>query len=64
MTVEVREDAIVLRPRPARAWDRLWGLGKGIWEGVDPVEFVRKGRDEWDRELDERLGHVERDADR
>ena len=26
----------------------LHGLGKEIWEGVDPKEFVGKLRDEWD----------------
>jgi hypothetical protein len=25
----------------------LEGLGKEIWEGVDPKEYVRKLRDEW-----------------
>ena len=54
LNVEIRDDALVLRPRPARASDRLWGLGKEIWGGVDPVEYVRALRDEMDREFDER----------
>lgn len=26
----------------------LEGLGKGIWEGVDPDEYVARERDSWD----------------
>ena len=26
----------------------LRGLGKEIWEGIDPDEYVRKERDSWD----------------
>ena len=26
----------------------LEGLGKEIWEGIDPDEYVRKERDSWD----------------
>ncbi|MFV2073837.1 MAG: hypothetical protein ACC742_14445 [Thermoanaerobaculales bacterium] len=26
----------------------LEGLGKGIWEGVDPDDYVAKERDSWD----------------
>lgn len=48
LSVEVRDDEIVLRRRPPRASDRLRGLGKEIWAGVDPVEYVRQLRDEWD----------------
>lgn len=27
----------------------LRGLGKDIWEGVDPKDYVRRIRDEWNR---------------
>jgi plasmid stability protein len=26
----------------------LRGLGKELWEGIDPVEYVRAERDSWD----------------
>lgn len=26
----------------------LHGLGKEIWQGIDPKDYVRKLRDEWD----------------
>lgn len=48
LAVEVTSDAIILRPRPTRAGTRLRGLGREIWAGIDPVEYVRELRDEWD----------------
>jgi hypothetical protein len=32
----------------------LRGLGKELWAGVDPVEYIRAERDSWDRP-DERI---------
>ena len=49
LTVEIHEDTLVLRIRPARPSERLRGLGKHVWEGRDPVKTVRKLRDESDR---------------
>lgn len=48
LSVEVTADAIVLRPRARRAGARLRGLGREIWQGLDPVEYVRQLREEWD----------------
>jgi AbrB family looped-hinge helix DNA binding protein len=48
LDVEIIDDVIVLRKRPARASDRLRGLGAEVWRGVDPVEYVRELRREWD----------------
>lgn len=55
LDVAVVDDAIVLRKRPARASERLWGLaaGKG-WYEPDPVTYVRELRDEWEADLLER----------
>lgn len=52
LTVEVRNDEIVLRPRPVKASARLRGLGKGLYG--DPVEYVRRLRDEWEARQRER----------
>ena len=58
LAVEIREGEIVLsRPKPAS--ERLHGLGSEIWQGVDPVVYVRQLRDEWQgpqQEGDERNG--------
>ncbi len=32
----------------SRRLSELRGLGKEIWEGVDPQEYVDQMRDEWD----------------
>lgn len=31
----------------------LHGLGKDIWEGIEPQEYVRTLREEWDSRYDE-----------
>lgn len=48
LDVTITADAIVLTKRPGRPSDRLRGLGASIWKGVDPVEYVRQLRREWD----------------
>lgn len=53
VAITLEGDHAILRRRPAKASERLWGLGRGLYE-PDPVTFVRRLRDEWDRELDER----------
>jgi len=47
LTVEVRENALVLQIRPAKPSERLRGLGSEVWQGKDPVAHVRALRDEW-----------------
>ena len=49
LSVEVTDEAIVLRRRPDRPSERLRGLGADIWKGVDPVVYVRTLRDELER---------------
>jgi AbrB family looped-hinge helix DNA binding protein len=51
LSVEVTPDAIVLRPRPRRASQRLRGLGSEVWQGIDPVQYVRELRREWDERI-------------
>jgi AbrB family looped-hinge helix DNA binding protein len=51
LSVEVTSEAIVLRPRVRRAGARLRGLGSEAWQGLDPVEYVRQLREEWDERL-------------
>ncbi len=47
LTVEIRGDELILHGS-RRASQRLRGLGSEIWQGVDPVEYVRTLRHEWD----------------
>jgi AbrB family looped-hinge helix DNA binding protein len=48
LDVEIVDGVIVLRPRRGTAASRLRGLGREAWQGVDPVEYVRRLRQEWD----------------
>ncbi len=51
LSVEITDDAIVLRRRPNTPSERLEQLGAigEIWKGVDPVAYVRELRAELDR---------------
>jgi len=49
LTVEVTPEGIMLRRREQRAGARLRGLGREVWQGEDPVEYVRRLRSEWDQ---------------
>lgn len=48
LAVEVTADAIILRPRAGKAGARLRGLGREVWADVDPVDYVRGIRHDWD----------------
>lgn len=39
---------LVLTPVPSDPFERLRKAAAGLFEGIDPVEFQRKLRDEWD----------------
>ena len=47
LDVEIRGDELVLTG-PRRASQRLRGLGADVWRGIDPVDYVRELRREWD----------------
>jgi AbrB family looped-hinge helix DNA binding protein len=49
LSVEVTDDALVLRVRPARPSERLRGLGREAWIGLDPAEQVRGLREQSER---------------
>ena len=59
LNVEVRDDTIVLRKRPALASERLRGIARGMY-GPDAVAFVRQLRDEWEESVREREDLVAR----
>jgi AbrB family looped-hinge helix DNA binding protein len=54
VSIELEGDHAILRRKPTKASERLRGLGKGLYE-PDPVTFVCRLRDEWDRDADERI---------
>ncbi|MBA2569775.1 MAG: AbrB/MazE/SpoVT family DNA-binding domain-containing protein [Chloroflexi bacterium] len=50
LSVEVADDALVLRVRPDRPSERLRGLGRESWGGLDPVAHVRGLREQSEAE--------------
>ena len=48
LTVDIRDGEIVLRKDPESWADRFYGLGKEIWEGIDPLDYLRQERASWD----------------
>ena len=46
LSVEIKKGAMVLKPRPGSAVERLRGSGRGTYG--DPVAHVRALRDEWE----------------
>lgn len=45
LLVEVRDGALVLVPEPRGYSDRLRGLHRDVWAGVDPDDYVRQERE-------------------
>ena len=45
----LQEECINAQPVRKRSLLELRGLGKEIWEGIDPVEYVKQERDSWER---------------
>ena len=52
LEVRVEDGDVVLHPRPAKASERLRGLGKGMY-GPDVDSYIRDLRDEWEERLGE-----------
>ena len=44
LLMNVRNGLIVLMPEPQDWVEAARGLGREIWDGVDPVEYVREER--------------------
>ena len=47
LLVEVRDGSIVLVPEPGDFVQRLRGLHRDVWQGVDAQAYVSGERDEW-----------------
>ncbi len=47
LRIEVRGGEVVLIPEPQDYSQRLRGLHREVWEGVDPQEYVRREREAW-----------------
>lgn len=45
--VEVCDGTVILKPEPRQTVDFLRGLHSEVWQGVDPVAYVRQERSAW-----------------
>lgn len=49
ITMVAGEKGAILLPYPQKWTDYAWGLGKEIWKGVDPLEYIRQERTSWEK---------------
>ena len=49
LLVLCKEDRIVLIPKPRDFVEKLAGLHREIWEGVDAEEYLTRERESWER---------------
>jgi len=42
-------DSIIMSPSPKSYSEKMLGLGQEIWKGVDPLEYIRRERADWDK---------------
>jgi AbrB family looped-hinge helix DNA binding protein len=47
LILDVEKDSLVLKPKPKSYTKHLRGLHKGIWEGLDAKDYIRKERETW-----------------
>jgi AbrB family looped-hinge helix DNA binding protein len=47
LLIDVREGYVVLIPEPQDYSRHLKGLHSEVWESVEPQEYVRRERDDW-----------------
>ena len=41
--------SIMLSPSPKSYSEKMLGLGQEIWKDIDPLEYIRQERVNWDR---------------
>lgn len=44
-----KDDRIVLIPRPANFTDKMSGLHKEVWQGIDAEDYLASERDRWNK---------------
>ncbi len=49
LLVDVRDGYIVLMPEPRDYGQHLRGLHREVWEDVEPQDYVRGEREDWQR---------------
>jgi len=42
-------DSIMFSPKPINYTEKMLGLGQEIWQDIDPLEYIRQERADWDK---------------
>jgi len=45
-------DSIILSPKPESYTEKMLGLGKEVWKEIDPLEYIREERLDWDKKYE------------
>jgi len=48
LLVQIKEDRIVLIPKPKDYVSHMAGLHKEVWQNVDATKYVREEREAWE----------------
>lgn len=46
--IETVGNTILLKPRPKNYTQHMCGLGKEVWEDIEPTEYVKGEREAWE----------------
>jgi len=49
LSINVRDNKIILRKKPKSYTDYMYGLHSEAWKGIDPTEYVEKERAAWQK---------------
>ncbi|MCC7353310.1 MAG: AbrB/MazE/SpoVT family DNA-binding domain-containing protein [Anaerolineae bacterium] len=48
LLVDIQDGLLILLPQPQNYAERLAGLHRDVWEGLDTTAYLREERDAWD----------------
>lgn len=50
VTMQTMGDLIILHPPKKQGWaSSLRGLGKNLWRGIDPLDYINQERQSWQK---------------
>ena len=48
LILDVEKDSLILKPKPKSYSKHLRGLHRGLWQGVDANDYIRRERKAWE----------------
>lgn len=46
--LEIHDNTIMVKARPENYTDYMCGLGKDVWNNIEPTEYVKREREAWE----------------